>query len=49
MPAPLQKIETNPTLPDSADAVVIGGGIVGALWRITSCAAASRSPCWRKA
>ena len=30
MPAPLQKIETNPTLPDSADAVVIGGGIVGA-------------------
>ncbi|WP_455274150.1 NAD(P)/FAD-dependent oxidoreductase [Rhizobium herbae] len=30
MPAPLQKIETNQTLPDSADAVVIGGGIVGA-------------------
>ena len=30
MPAPLQKIETNQALPDSADAVVIGGGIVGA-------------------
>ncbi|KOF17438.1 D-amino acid oxidase [Ensifer adhaerens] len=30
MPAPLQKIETNQALPDSTDAVVIGGGIVGA-------------------
>ena len=30
MPAPLQKIQTNQALPDSADAVVIGGGIVGA-------------------
>ena len=30
MPAPLQKIETNQALPDSVDAVVIGGGIVGA-------------------
>ncbi len=30
MPAPLQKIETNQALTDSADAVVIGGGIVGA-------------------
>ena len=30
MPAPLQKIETNQSLPDSVDAVVIGGGIVGA-------------------
>ena len=29
MPAPLQHIETTPTLPDTADAVVIGGGIVG--------------------
>ena len=29
MPAPLLKIETSPTLPDAADVVVIGGGIVG--------------------
>lgn len=29
MRAPLQKIETNQTLPESADAVIIGGGIVG--------------------
>ncbi|MCX8997325.1 FAD-binding oxidoreductase [Rhizobiaceae bacterium BDR2-2] len=29
MPAPLQKIETSPALPASADAVIIGGGIVG--------------------
>jgi glycine/D-amino acid oxidase-like deaminating enzyme len=29
MPAPLQKIETNQALPESADAVIIGGGIVG--------------------
>lgn len=30
MPAPLLHIETTPTLPATADAVVIGGGIVGA-------------------
>jgi glycine/D-amino acid oxidase-like deaminating enzyme len=30
MSAPLLPIETTPTLPDSADVVVIGGGIVGA-------------------
>ncbi len=30
MPAPLQTIETSPALPDSADAVVIGGGVIGA-------------------
>jgi glycine/D-amino acid oxidase-like deaminating enzyme len=30
MPAPLQHIESSPELPTSADAVVIGGGIVGA-------------------
>ncbi|APG94352.1 NAD(P)/FAD-dependent oxidoreductase [Sinorhizobium americanum] len=30
MPAPLLHIETTPALPASADAVVIGGGIVGA-------------------
>ena len=30
MRAPLQHIETSPELPTSADAVVIGGGIVGA-------------------
>ncbi|NRP89611.1 4-methylaminobutanoate oxidase (formaldehyde-forming) [Ensifer adhaerens] len=29
MPAPLLHIETTPTLPETADAVVIGGGIVG--------------------
>ncbi|WP_341486442.1 FAD-binding oxidoreductase [Pararhizobium sp. A13] len=29
MRAPLQKIETNQTLPESADVVIIGGGIVG--------------------
>ncbi|MEZ2405455.1 glycine/D-amino acid oxidase-like deaminating enzyme [Bosea sp. OAE752] len=29
MPAPLFEIETSPTLPESADVVVIGGGIVG--------------------
>ena len=29
MPAPLLHIETTPTLPQTADAVVIGGGIVG--------------------
>ncbi|CAN7701639.1 NAD(P)/FAD-dependent oxidoreductase [Pararhizobium sp. LjRoot238] len=29
MRVPLQKIETNQTLPESADAVIIGGGIVG--------------------
>ena len=29
MPAPLFEIETSPALPDSADVVVIGGGIVG--------------------
>ena len=29
MPAPLFHIETTPTLPQTADAVVIGGGIVG--------------------
>src|SRR5262249_3258220 len=30
MPAPLRHIETSPDLPDRADAVFIGGGIVGA-------------------
>jgi glycine/D-amino acid oxidase-like deaminating enzyme len=30
MPAPLRHIESSPQLPKSADAVVIGGGIVGA-------------------
>lgn len=30
MPAPLLHIETTPTLPETADVVVIGGGIVGA-------------------
>ena len=29
MPAPLVHVETSPTLPERADAVVIGGGIVG--------------------
>jgi glycine/D-amino acid oxidase-like deaminating enzyme len=29
MPAPLQQITTSPELPTSADAVIIGGGIVG--------------------
>ncbi len=29
MPAPLQLIDTTPVLPESADVVVIGGGIVG--------------------
>lgn len=29
MPAPLLQIETSPVLPESADVVVIGGGIVG--------------------
>ena len=29
MRAPLTRIDTTPTLPDSADAVVIGAGIVG--------------------
>ena len=29
MRAPLQQIETSSELPQSADAVVIGGGIVG--------------------
>src|SRR6266566_8903257 len=29
MPAPLARVETTPHIPDSADAVVIGGGIVG--------------------
>jgi glycine/D-amino acid oxidase-like deaminating enzyme len=29
MPAPLLHIDTSPTLPDEADVVVIGGGIVG--------------------
>jgi glycine/D-amino acid oxidase-like deaminating enzyme len=29
MPAPLMHIETTPNLPDAADAVVIGGGIIG--------------------
>jgi glycine/D-amino acid oxidase-like deaminating enzyme len=30
MPAPLTPIETSPDLPSSADAVIIGGGIIGA-------------------
>ena len=30
MPAPLTHIETSPDLPNSADAVIIGGGIIGA-------------------
>ena len=30
MPAPLTLVETSPDLPHAADAVVIGGGIVGA-------------------
>src|SRR6185312_16612742 len=30
MPAPLTHIETSPDLPDAADAVIIGGGIIGA-------------------
>src|SRR5437867_1920735 len=30
MPAPLMLVESSSTLPNSADAVVIGGGIVGA-------------------
>lgn len=30
MPAPLVHIETTPTLPEAADVVVIGGGVVGA-------------------
>ncbi|MDK1491744.1 FAD-binding oxidoreductase [Sinorhizobium sp. 7-81] len=29
MPAPLKLVDTSPELPDAADAVVIGGGIVG--------------------
>ncbi|TLX04289.1 FAD-binding oxidoreductase [Rhizobium sp. MHM7A] len=29
MPAPLTRVDTTPKLPDTADAVVIGGGIVG--------------------
>jgi glycine/D-amino acid oxidase-like deaminating enzyme len=29
MPAPLRQVETSPHLPETADAVVIGGGIVG--------------------
>jgi len=29
MPAPLSQIETSPDVPDRADAVVIGGGIIG--------------------
>ncbi len=29
MPAPLSHIETSPDLPDRADAVVVGGGIIG--------------------
>lgn len=29
MPAPLKLVDTTPELPDAADAVVIGGGIVG--------------------
>ncbi|MBA8879607.1 NAD(P)/FAD-dependent oxidoreductase [Phyllobacterium myrsinacearum] len=29
MPAPLLRIETTPTLPEAADVVVIGGGVVG--------------------
>jgi len=30
VPAPLTHIETSPQLPDAADAVIIGGGIIGA-------------------
>ena len=30
MPAPLTLVETSPDLPHAADAVIIGGGIVGA-------------------
>ncbi|GJD53062.1 4-methylaminobutanoate oxidase (formaldehyde-forming) [Methylobacterium crusticola] len=30
MPAPLLPVETSPTLPEAADVVVIGGGVVGA-------------------
>jgi len=29
MPAPLRYIESSPTLPAEADAVIIGGGIIG--------------------
>jgi glycine/D-amino acid oxidase-like deaminating enzyme len=29
MPAPLKPVESNPSLPDTADAVIIGGGIIG--------------------
>src|SRR5881394_4662481 len=29
MPVPLQPVASSPTLPSSADAVIIGGGIVG--------------------
>src|SRR2546421_9380988 len=30
IPAPLKPVESSPSLPDSADAVIIGGGIIGA-------------------
>src|SRR5438034_9857628 len=30
MPAPLKPVESSPSLPDTADAVIIGGGIIGA-------------------
>jgi glycine/D-amino acid oxidase-like deaminating enzyme len=30
MPAPLKPVESSPNLPDTADAVIIGGGIIGA-------------------
>jgi glycerol-3-phosphate dehydrogenase len=29
MPAPLNRVDTTPELPSTADVVVIGGGIVG--------------------
>ncbi|MBY5797681.1 hypothetical protein [Rhizobium leguminosarum] len=29
MPAPLNRVDTTPELPSTADGVVIGGGIVG--------------------
>src|SRR6476659_701804 len=30
MPAPLTPVESSPSLPETADAVIIGGGIIGA-------------------
>ena len=49
MSAPLMHIESSPSLPQEADVVVIGGGVVGVFTATILPAAALRSPCSKRA